>query len=132
LTGKKPIRGYLNRVRRNIRVLDEAIEVASKSAKSERPGDKRARLKLLRDLVELQGATLRADENRPSRLKRIQELSTISNVTIFSIRPVAFCQAATGRDIVLLWLLFLFHLFRFSQVFLLYSKSDSASKYSYH
>lgn len=54
------IHGYLNRLRRNLRKLDNAIEDTSKAVRGERPADKRARLKLLRDLIELQSAALAA------------------------------------------------------------------------
>ena len=56
----KPIPGFLNRYRRNIQALDESIEDARKVPKDEKPTDKRARLKLLRDLVELQNSSLAA------------------------------------------------------------------------
>jgi hypothetical protein len=54
----KPLNGYLDRTRRNIHALDESIEDVRKVPKGEKPVDKRARLKLLRDLVELQNSTL--------------------------------------------------------------------------
>jgi hypothetical protein len=57
LAGKK-FRGYLDRLRENLEVLDESIASARKPAKGEKAGDKRARLKLVRDLVELRSATL--------------------------------------------------------------------------
>lgn len=50
--------GYLDRMRRNIHALDESIENVRKTPEGEKPVDKRARLKLLRDLVELQNSTL--------------------------------------------------------------------------
>ena len=54
----KLLSGYLNRLRGNLDSLDESIEDVRKVPKGERPADKRARLKLLRDLVELQNSTL--------------------------------------------------------------------------
>jgi len=59
LTGK-PLSGYLNRMRRNLASLDESIENVRKASKGEKPSDKRARLKLLRDLIELQNVSLLA------------------------------------------------------------------------
>jgi hypothetical protein len=58
LTGKKPLNGYLDRMRRNISSLDESIEDVRIAPIGEKPVDRRARLKLLRDLVELQNQTL--------------------------------------------------------------------------
>lgn len=57
LTGEK-LNGYLDRMRMNLHALDESIENVRKSPKGEKPVDKRARLKLLRDMVELQNQTL--------------------------------------------------------------------------
>ena len=51
------IDGCLNTLSKNIRVLDEAIEDVREAGKGEKAGDERARLKLLRDLVELQNST---------------------------------------------------------------------------
>jgi len=45
-------------MRKNIYALDESIEDVRKVPKGEKPVDKRVRLKLLRDLVELQNQTL--------------------------------------------------------------------------
>jgi len=53
-----PLNGFLDHLRSNLQVLDESIEDSRKVPEGERPTDKRARLKLLRDLVELRGATL--------------------------------------------------------------------------
>jgi len=61
LTGKKPLNGYLDRLRENIEVLDEQIENARKMSKPNKKGDRRAALqsaKILRDLVELRNETL--------------------------------------------------------------------------
>jgi hypothetical protein len=58
LAGKKKFRSYLDRLRENVEVLDESIASARKPAKGEKPADKRARLKLVRDLVELRGNAL--------------------------------------------------------------------------
>ena len=52
------LRGHLNRFRRNLDSLDESIESLRKAPTGEKPADKRARLKLLRDLIELQESTL--------------------------------------------------------------------------
>ena len=60
MTGKRPLNGYLDRMRKNLHVLDESIESVSVAPKNEKPAEKRARLKLLRDLVELQNQTLTA------------------------------------------------------------------------
>jgi hypothetical protein len=57
LAGKK-FRGYLDRLGENVEVLDEAIASARKPSKGEKPADKRARLKLIRDLVELRSTAL--------------------------------------------------------------------------
>ena len=54
----KPLAGYLNRMRRNLGSLDDGIESVRHVAKGEKPAEKRARLKMLRDLVELQNETL--------------------------------------------------------------------------
>jgi hypothetical protein len=48
----------LDRFRENIQVLDESIESIRRTPKDEKPAEKRARLKLLRDYVELENATL--------------------------------------------------------------------------
>ena len=48
----------MNRLRRNIYTLDESIETVRKAPKSEKSGEKRARLKLLRDMIELQNSSL--------------------------------------------------------------------------
>jgi hypothetical protein len=45
-------------MRRNIYALDESIETVREAPQGEKPEDKRARLKLLRDLIELQNSTL--------------------------------------------------------------------------
>ena len=58
MTSRKPLNGYLDRMRKNIHVLDESIESVSKTPRNEKPAEKRARLKLLRDFVELQNAML--------------------------------------------------------------------------
>ena len=58
MTGEKLIHGYLDKLGRNIQALDAGIESVRKPAKGEKPSDKRARLKLLRDLVELQNASM--------------------------------------------------------------------------
>jgi hypothetical protein len=50
----------LNRLGRNLDSLDESIEDARKAPKGEKPSDKRARMKLLRDVIELQNQTLLA------------------------------------------------------------------------
>jgi hypothetical protein len=55
---RKLLNGYLNRLERNLKSLDASIEDVRKTPKGEKPSDKRARLKLLRDLVELQNSTL--------------------------------------------------------------------------
>jgi hypothetical protein len=60
LVGKTPLNGYLDRLRTNISALDESIKDTRKAPKMEKPADKRARLKLLRDLVELQNSSLLA------------------------------------------------------------------------
>ncbi len=60
MTGKKLIHGYLDKLGRNIQALDASIESVRKPAKGEKPTDRRARLKLLRDLVELQNASMAA------------------------------------------------------------------------
>jgi hypothetical protein len=54
----EPLNGYLDLMRKNIHRLDESIEDVRKVPKGEKPADRRARLKLLRDLVELQNETL--------------------------------------------------------------------------
>jgi hypothetical protein len=48
----------LNRLSRNLDALDESIESVRKMPKGEKPAERRARLKLLRDLVELQNCSL--------------------------------------------------------------------------
>ena len=58
MTCTKRIPGYLNRLKRNIDVLDDGIDSIQKPPKGEKPAEKRARLKLLRDLVELQNGSL--------------------------------------------------------------------------
>jgi hypothetical protein len=58
LAGKRALNGYLDRMRKNIQVLDESIESVSMAPRNEKPAERRARLKLLRDFVELQNATL--------------------------------------------------------------------------
>ena len=60
MTDKQPLNGYLDRMRRNISSLDESIEDVRKTPEGEKAAEKRARLKLLRDLVELQNASLLA------------------------------------------------------------------------
>lgn len=60
MTGKKLIHGYLDKLGRNIQALDAGIESVRKPAKGEKASDKRARLKLLRDLIELQNASMAA------------------------------------------------------------------------
>jgi hypothetical protein len=57
LKGKK-LDGYLDHLRRNIENLDVAIGEIQKAPKGEKAAEKRARLKLLRDLTELQNSTL--------------------------------------------------------------------------
>ncbi len=59
MTGKL-LSGCLNRMRRNLDSLDESIENLRKAPRGEGADDKRARLKLLRDLIELQNASLLA------------------------------------------------------------------------
>ena len=54
----KTLPGYLNRMRRNLESLDESIDATHKVPRGEKATDKRARLKLLRDLIELQNASL--------------------------------------------------------------------------
>lgn len=56
----EPLDGYLNRMSRNIHALDENIEDVRKAPKDEKPAEKRARLKLLRDMIELQNTSLLA------------------------------------------------------------------------
>jgi hypothetical protein len=58
LTSDKPLNGYLDHVRRNIDLLDESIEDVRKAPEGEKPAEKRARLKLLRDMIELQNGRL--------------------------------------------------------------------------
>jgi hypothetical protein len=58
LTGKKLLNGYLDHMRANISSLDESIKELRKASKNEKPAEKRARLKLLRDMVELQNSIL--------------------------------------------------------------------------
>ena len=58
MTGKKPLNGYLDRMNRNIHALDEGIEQARIADEKEYRGERRARVKLLRDLIELQNSTL--------------------------------------------------------------------------
>ena len=60
MTSKKLIHGYLDKLARNIQALDVGIESARKAAKGEKAVDRRARLKLLRDLIELQNASMAA------------------------------------------------------------------------
>jgi hypothetical protein len=48
----------LDKLGRNIQALDVGIESVRKPAKGEKPSDKRPRLKLLRDLIELQNASM--------------------------------------------------------------------------
>jgi hypothetical protein len=40
LTGKKPLHGYLERLRRNIHALDASIESVRKPAKGEKPAER--------------------------------------------------------------------------------------------
>jgi hypothetical protein len=60
LSGKKPLNGYLDHLRENVKNLDSAILEVRKGPEGEKPAEKRARLKLLRDLTELQNSTLTA------------------------------------------------------------------------
>ncbi len=60
MRGKRPLNGYLDRMRKNIQSLDENIEGLRNVPKAEKAGEKRARLKLLRDMIELQNMTLQA------------------------------------------------------------------------
>jgi len=54
----EPLNGYLDKVRRNIQALDESIESTRKAPEGEKVAERRARLKLLRDLIELENVTL--------------------------------------------------------------------------
>jgi len=54
----EPLDGYLGKLRRNIQALDEAIESTRKAPDGEKVAERRARLKLLRDLIELENVTL--------------------------------------------------------------------------
>ena len=56
LTSKKALHGYLDRLRENLEVLDSAIDDTKAMPKKGAEG--RARLKAIRDLVELRNATL--------------------------------------------------------------------------
>jgi hypothetical protein len=58
LADEKPLNGFLDKMGRNIRALDDAIQDAGPPVESEKAAEKRARVKLLRDLVELQNASL--------------------------------------------------------------------------
>ena len=60
MTSKKLIHGFLDKLGRNIQALDAGIDSVRKPAKGEKPSDRRARLKLLRDLIELQNASMAA------------------------------------------------------------------------
>lgn len=58
MTGEQPLNGFLDHMRRNISTLEESIEDIRKAPEGESSTDKRARLKLLRDFLELQNTTL--------------------------------------------------------------------------
>jgi hypothetical protein len=60
LTDEAPLNGYLDKLRRNIEALDESIESTRKAPEGEKAAERRARLKLLRDLIELENSTLTA------------------------------------------------------------------------
>ncbi|MGA2628230.1 MAG: hypothetical protein ABSF63_14355 [Candidatus Bathyarchaeia archaeon] len=56
----RPLNGYLDRMRVSLAALDESIEDVRKGPKGEKLAEKRARVKLLRDMIELQNQTLTA------------------------------------------------------------------------
>ena len=60
MTDETPLNGYLDKLRRNVEALDESIETTRRAPDGEKVAERRARLKLLRDLIELENATLTA------------------------------------------------------------------------
>jgi len=58
LSHRKPLNGYLDRTRKTLEALDESIETVRCGPKGEKPAEQRARLKLLRDLIEHQTVIL--------------------------------------------------------------------------